>query len=334
VEDYLAGTVSAGDFIVTWQALEVPNIAASASNIDFAALANRIKRGEIALFLGSDLPRYFDPTLPDATSVVTKLAQQASYSDFSGSLSIIAEYYQMKTEYGHSSLVYNLRSLLPAPPLAIPLYDLLASVTQPLVLISAGYDALLEHTFRQKGKKYVVISTLVGASLEADMGKVLLEYSDRVAPDFLRLEQEVSQFDLLVEGYSLIYKVRGSLVPGVMQYDPQRNPQPLSKEQQEALTLSEEDYFTFARYMDRLIPAYVVKQLNSQGLLFLGYTPHQWEDRLIANALLYKRRSPEPPYTVGPQTDRFVETYWGRRGVYRYTLDLADFVQQLGAHFP
>jgi hypothetical protein len=50
--------------------------------------------------------------------------------------------------------------------------------------------------------------------------------------------------------------------------------------------------------------------------------------------LLYKRRSPEPPYTVGPQTDRFVETYWGRRGVYRYTLDLADFVQQLGAHFP
>ena len=40
---------------------------------------------------------------------------------------------------------------------------------------------------------------------------------------------------------------------------------PLSKEQQEALTLSEEDYFTFARYMDRLIPAYVVKQLHGHG---------------------------------------------------------------------
>ena len=70
------------------------------------------------------------------------------------------------------------------------------------------------------------------------------------------------------------------------------------------------------------------------GLLFLGYAPRQWEDRLIANALLYKRRSHEtPPYTVGIETDRFIETYWGRRGVYRYALDLPDFIQRLGAHF-
>ena len=55
---------------------------------------------------------------------------------------------------------------------------------QPLVLISAGYDALLGTRFLQKGKKYAVISTLVGASLEADMGNVLIEYSDRIATRF------------------------------------------------------------------------------------------------------------------------------------------------------
>ena len=99
--------------------------------------------------------------------------------------------------------------------------------------------------------------------------------------------------------------------------------------------MTEENYFTFARYMDKLIPNYVVKQFARRGLLFLGYTPKQWEDRLIANALLYKRRHhDEPAYAVRKNADPFEETYWERHGVRRYTLELKDFVQKLEANFP
>ncbi len=338
VEDFLGNSLSANNFIDAWQSFEETAKATTPleppAMIDFSALARRIKRGQIVLFLGSDIPRFFDPLVPDAAAVVAGLAKKAKYEEFTGPLSLIAEYYRMRNEYGLSSLVSNLQTLLPSPPLEVPLYNLLAQVAQPLVLISASYDGLLEHAFQRTKKKYVVISSLVGASLDTDVGNVLLVYSDGTEPKLLRLEQEMSQFNLLADGYSLIYKIRGSLTPVAQHDDQQYEPLPLSKEQEEALTLSEEDYFTFARYMDRLIPASIVNALRGRGLLFLGYAPRQWEDRLIANALLHKRRYHEPPYTVGVEIDRFIDTYWRQRKVERYPLSLPEFVRELEAHFP
>jgi hypothetical protein len=63
--------------------------------MNFRALAARMKRGEIVFFLGSDIAQLFDATVLDTATVVTKLAGQANYRDFAGSLSMIAEYYHM-----------------------------------------------------------------------------------------------------------------------------------------------------------------------------------------------------------------------------------------------
>jgi len=324
VDNFLTNQLSAADLTTMWQELVEDNAPAATPTMNFRALADRMKRSEIVFFLGSDIPRLFDPTLLDAAAVVATLACQASYDDFGGSLSMIAEYYQMKPEYGRSSLVRNLHALLPDIAIKVPLYDLLASIEQPLVLISAAYDTLLERAFHRADKPYVLITSLLGTDSDADVGQILLQYSHRDAPESPCLEQDLSHLDLLGQRYSLIYKIRGYLGPHTNQ----------GIHQQNALTLSEENYFTFARYMDKLIPNYVVKQFAGRGFWFLGYTPTHWEDRLIANALLYRRRHHiEPAYTVSNDINRFEETYWERHGVHRYALDLKDFVQKLEANF-
>src|SRR5262249_11963388 len=66
----------------------------------------------------SDIPGLFDPNLPDAVTVVAELARQVRYEHFNGTLSMIAEYYLMKSaEYGRSSLVQNLLTIGASSPL-------------------------------------------------------------------------------------------------------------------------------------------------------------------------------------------------------------------------
>jgi hypothetical protein len=60
------------------------------------------------------------------------------------------------------------------------------------------------------------------------------------------LEEDLSKFKLIEEGYSLVYKIRGFLGSDRSQTDLHRA----------ALTISEGNYFNFFRHMDKLIPSY------------------------------------------------------------------------------
>jgi hypothetical protein len=201
---------------------------------------------------------------------------------------------------------------------------MLAGITQPLILISSAYDTLLENAFHRTGKKYALITSLIGTESDSDVGHVLIQYSDQDTIISTYLEEDLSHLNLLNEGFSLIYKIRGYLGPHIDQGIYQQN----------ALTLSEENYFTFARYIDKLIPSYIVRQFIGRGFWFLGYTPTHWEDRLIANTILYRRRhQTEPAYAVSQNATRFEETYWERHGVRRYAFSLKEFVERLEENF-
>lgn len=318
VKDFLEGRLPADDFMTTWQALTT---ASAKEEPDYRALADRLKRGEIVLFLGSDIPCLLHGQAPMET-LVPELAQQAHYQGYADSLSMIAEYYQMKPEYGRSSLVRHLKTLVGTPAPDVSLYRLLARIEQPLVLISANYDLFLEHQLRQACRKYALIASIIMSSPpDCELGNVVVHYSDREAPEFLRLEDELSSLKLIDDGYVLIYKIRGycNAVHEQMAY------------QHNILTLAEENYFTFARHMERLIPNYVVKQFAARGLFFLGYSPRHWEDRLLVNGILDKRRHQqyEPAHVITEDTDPFVRAYWDSRGVHRYGLELTEFVRGL-----
>jgi hypothetical protein len=231
VDNFLANQLPAGELMAAWEVLGSEAMQTPLPIINFRALADRMKRGEIVFFLGSDIPRLFDTTVLDVKTVVARLAGQASYDDFAGSLSMIAEYYQMKPEYGRASIVRNLYSLLPDTSLKVPLYDLLACITQPLILISAAYDTLLESAFDRAGKPYTLITSLIGVDSDSDVGHVLLQHSNQAAPESPCLEEDLSRLDLLGKGYSVIYKIRGYLGPHTSHGIYQQN----------ALTLSEEN---------------------------------------------------------------------------------------------
>lgn len=323
IENFLDRTLTAEDLISMVRDLEGPRAPAAAPSMNFQALAARMQRGEIVCCLGSDIPALFDANAPDTSAMVAKLAAQVNYAAAQGALSMVAEYYHMKPEYGRSSLVHHLRQILPDAPLQVPLYDLLASIEPPLILISAAYDTLLEQALQRAGKRYVLMTSLLGLDAEADVGKVVLHYSDRATPEAPCLEQTLSDRDVLGQGYSVLYKIRGALGAPTLDNLPQ----------QHALTLSEENYFTLARHMDKVIPNYLVRQFTGRGLWFLGYTPRYWEDRLLTNALLARRQQHgEPANVVRQDPDDFEEMYWHHRGVRRHAWDLQEFVRRLKEH--
>lgn len=323
IELFLDRTLTAEDLSNTVHDLEGPRPPAVAPSMNFQALAARMQRGEIVYCLGSDIPALFDASAPDTKTMVATLAAQVQGADAQGALSMVAQYYHMKPDFGLSSFVRHLRQVLPNAPLQVPLYDLLARLEAPLLLISAAYDTLLEQALQRTGKRYVLMTSLLGLDAEADIGKVVLHYSDRATPEAPCLEHTLSDLDVLRQGYSVLYKIRGGLGEATLDNLPQPH----------ALTLSEEHYFTLARHMDKVIPNYLVRQFTGRGLWFLGYTPRYWEDRLLTNALLARRQQHgEPANVVCQEPDEFEEMYWHHRGVRRHALDLQDFVRRLKEH--
>ena len=100
----------------------------------------------------------------------------------------------------------------------------------------------------------------------------------------------------------------------------------------DSMLIAEEDYFTFARHLKHAIPDYLAGQISPRRLLFLGYHPHEWQDRLILTALL-KQDAPraERAYAVQDQPTPYEAEYWKYLGVELYQLHLKTFVETLTA---
>ncbi|MGH8547980.1 MAG: HEAT repeat domain-containing protein [Methylococcales bacterium] len=118
------------------------------------------------------------------------------------------------------------------------------------------------------------------------------------------MEEELSHLKLLEEGYSLIYKIKGTCKPGKRGLN-------ASNLQKDALLLSESNFFTFARNADKIIPGYLIKHFQDRSFMFLGFSPKSWEDRLLVNILLEKRRYISTPcYTASTTDDPLEAAYW------------------------
>ncbi|MDD5393717.1 MAG: SIR2 family protein [Thiothrix sp.] len=321
-EAFLNGELDVSDFI-DWFAVMKPNAGGHGVNIE--ALARRVRRGEVVLFLGSDVVSAYCDEPHEERALVGQLAKQIGYTHFDGTLSSIAEYYQLRPDLGVVSLLDNLRKSLPDAARVINLYEALAKVKIPLILISSGYDNLLESTFKAAGKQFVELASIINRSEDYDIGHVLVSYSDHSQPTCVYPEEELSRFRLLENGYSIIYKIRGSCETGEFQ---DTNADLLRRD---AMTLSESNYFSFARYADRIIPDYLARQFRNRGFLFIGYRPKEWEDRLLVSALLEKRRNAqEPCYVignapqVGEQPKLLESAFWEHRNVKQYHFDFRE----------
>jgi len=300
IKHFIDNKVEIDGFISFWQQ-DNPNIITQ--SINYNILAKRLKNSEIAIFLGSNLPEQLAPQLT------------ASF-EFNGSFSEICEYVELNNDYSRNILRKEIQNLMKEElPLLAPLYQLLANLHSPIVIIYSGYDNLLENTFKKCEKKFVVIS-------HSQDGNIIVKYSDKSAPEICKNNDKLSGLDLFEDnnGYSLIYKINGCI-----------SSIPHNVNQNDALLLAEHDYFNFAKYMDKLIPNYVIGHLNGRDLWFLGQYPQNWENRLIMQAILERRAttSNNTVTAIHKEPDEFAKTYWQAKNVKNYPIELGEFVENL-----
>jgi hypothetical protein len=319
--NFLKGVIDAATFISICQSLlSIPAVTARAtSTYQYAKLAERIRKGQTVLFLGSGIPHLYDAGSGDENALAIHLAEEIHYQNFTGGLPSIAEYYQLLPEYGRSNLLENLYKSLQHQQ-SPNLYESLARIPTSLVLISSAYDDLLEAAFRQANKPFVEMASIINPSEDYKLGYVVLKYSDNDQPESLCPQEDLSKLDLLAK-YSIIYKIRGTCDEHYTDGNTAWS---------DSLTLSESNYFTFAENATKIIPDYLTRQFRDRGFLFIGFTPAHWEDRLLARALLAKRRNhAEPPYTIGKPDDRMQAAFWDNQHVGQYEMDFAELDKHL-----
>lgn len=188
------------------------------------------------------------------------------------------------------------------------MYELLANVSQPLILISTCYDSLLEDTLTAHHKKFARLF------YSNDSQKLFIHYSDQPTPQSLGKEELYKQAPLQ-KGYTLIYKIRGHF-----------------SSQEDCLTLSEQDYFNLAKAVDKYIPNQLATLLQTKNLWCLGHSPQTWADRFLLNAIFQKRgKLPGKTSVVQKDPDEFARVYWEDKGARIYDkIDLQEFVEKLG----
>lgn len=311
LDQFLDGKKSVLDLEKWWSQ------ASSYSKIPYDKIRSRLNRGDIVFFLGADTAFMLSCSPKAHGDLIAMLAEKARYDSFEGSLSKISEYYELKPECGRQSLLSDLGEIyseIKQESKVPQFYERLADVGRPLILISTAQDNLLEEAFTDK--KFVSVSPFANAQSLQQIGCLRVFYSDK--PEVSCTREELSSLDPLGDNYSVIYRLCGPLLT--------RD----SREQLDALPISENDYITAARFLDRILPDYLVEALRRRVICFLGYSPQHWEDRLLVRELLAGRGGKEPPdVAVTESRDQFELAFWQRYEVVRYQVALNEFAYSL-----
>jgi hypothetical protein len=90
-----------------WWEEERPTTPTHGQNVDIARLASRVKQGKMVLFLGSDMVSAYCDEPHEERALIEQLAKQIGYTHFDGTLSSIAECYQLRPHLGLTALLDN-----------------------------------------------------------------------------------------------------------------------------------------------------------------------------------------------------------------------------------
>jgi len=299
VKDFLEDAITAQDFIElcsgTNSEPDIPN---------YETLAKRLFDGKFVIFLGTELP---DAAFPNVNEIVSQFANYVKYNDFKGSLPEIFEYIEYHSDFQRETLCDKLKEISLKPPTPIRLYQFLATINQPMLLISAAYDTLLEQTFRDHNQPVIILCH------SKNIGTFFLKYSDKTKI------QECSGdklSNLLDEKYTVIFKILGCFNGST---------------KEESFIASESNFFNFIEYQNTYIPAYIKKNLQKFGFLLLGHYPKSWEKRFIINELL--KHTKQKPIIVLQEMDKFTSMYLKEKhNVKNYRIDLNEFIANLQRH--
>jgi len=311
-ESFINRDIDAGAFTEFCTSLEAENTASSLQP-NYKLLAQRLHEGEIAICIGPELPELSDHGLNSTKELPHKIAALTQFDNHSNALTELCEYAELRADCTRQRVIREIQKLLTPPQNHIPdiaLYDLLARIEKPLLIISTGFDTLLKKRLSSSGQRFVSIVSNPGA--ESEDQRLTLTYSDR--EETRCSDNKLSSLQLMDNGYSIIYYPRGIT------------------EQQDTLLLSERDYFNATDLLKKRYPDYLRNKLKERGLWFLGFSLDSWETRLLANVLQHQRGdNRDRALVIQEDADEFAKLFWNDLQCQYYAgISASDFVAKIG----
>jgi hypothetical protein len=326
VKKLIDGTMLPGEFNRHWYTCaETVQQKQQDRSPGYETLADRLNRGEIIPFLGSEVLRLSGFPVPSSPEMVKKMAKKVDCPGFCGTLPMLSQYCKSEKKFSRGMIVGKIKEMMieeKQTGCSNTLYDLLGEVSKPILVISSSYDDLLERVFRAKEKKFVVLYHCFEDEL---FERMMLKYHEESGSQGPFAAEEISGFKLLENGYSIIYKICG-----YFKLEDRRSPE--RSTESTPLLILENDFFAFSRKLETMIPDYIIKTFKKMGFIFFGYNLQEWQDRLIANTVL-ENCGKESSFTVSNDPGFYDKVFW--KSTYNleiYREKLGDFVSHLSGH--
>jgi hypothetical protein len=296
-------------------------------------VAKEMLDGRVVPFLGSGAnlcgrpeelvwkPGQFD-WLPDAKELASYLAQMFHYQGKNDDdLARVSQYIALMA--GAFPLYTELRRLFDGDYPPTTLHRFLAQVPSILrryqdpppyqLIVSTNYDDVLERAFHDVDEPFDLVS--YDAEGETRGKFIHYPYDDKPRP----IKEPNQYWDLSTTERTVILKIHGA----VDRADKSRD----------SFVITEDHYIDYLSRTDvsKLFPVTLVDQLRQSHCLFLGYSLHDWNLRIILNRLWGDAKLRSTSWAVQLNPDPLDRELWSNRSVRILDTSLEAYIDRLHA---
>jgi DNA-binding SARP family transcriptional activator len=241
----------------------------------------------------------------DAAAAATHLAQHFSCPpEYRGSLARVGQW--VAVTKGVGPLYHELHKLYGQNASPGPVHRTLAALTALLrgrglgfgLLLTSGFDRMLERAYSDAGEEYDVVSFV---SFGHDRGKFLHIPAGGAAR---MIDEPNREIGLTSEARTLIVRLNGGT-------------DDLSGRVRDSYVVSEDDYIDYLSHADvtTLLPVGLAARLRRSHLLFVGYEVDDWSPRVFLRRLWAEEPISYKSWAVAETPNRATAEQWRQLGV-------------------
>lgn len=262
--------------------------------------------------------------LPSGTELAGYLADSFDYP-FADKSDLLRVSQYVDVQLGGGPLYEALHEIFDADYVPSPLHRLLAGVpaavraagsTRFPLIVTTNYDDALERAFREADEPFDLVTYIADGP---DRGKFRHTMPDGTS----QLIAVPNKYDLLrFDKHAVIAKIHGAV---------SRSPDDL-----DSFVITENHYIAYLSRTDvaNLIPVTIAARMRRSHFLFLGYSLHDWNLRVILHRLWGDDGLSYNSWAIQASPDRIEEKAWYRRGVELLDVELATYAAEVGSRLP
>ena len=289
-----------------------PTVAHARPEEHLEEVARTVLAGRVVPILGTEVDE-----------LARRLADRFDFpSDESAELTRVAQYATLMQ--GSGPLYDELHELLAAEAAPTAIHRFFAALPPLLrergaphqLLVTTGYDLVLERAFLEAGEEFDVVSYLAAGP---NRGKFC-----HVAPDGVARVIDVPNTyatELSLDRRTVILKLHGGIDPA-----PTRA--------WESFVITEDDYIEYLPQSDlaNAVPVGLAARIRRSHFLFLGYGMREWNLRVVLSRLWGGAGVTYRSWAVTPSASPIERAFWRSRDVDLIEAPLQDYVDELGRH--